>query len=612
MQLDYSKFKIKITADFETSTEAWKVDKARVWLWDMCDMSTFHHKTGTKIEDFIDAIKLLGKLGNDSVIIGFHNLAYDGMYLLNYLLENGFTAIAEENIEVNQIYTLINTMGQHYAYYINFGILCKHHKPFKVLIVDTYKTIHLSVRKIAEAYKLPILKGEIDYDLYRDIDWLPTEEEKSYIKNDTEIVARALVKNFQMKLTKVTQPANAFSFYKKLIGKEEFESLFPVDDNFDLARKAYYGGMCWADPDKINQVFYQANSYDINSMYPSAMLHSLLPYGYGEFGKGNCLDFINEFNKKYGSFQYKLNENCVYVQKILVNYELKPNGVPSLFKNRVSYSNELHSTTSNFCDVELVLTHTDLELLFENYYVYEIKYIEFALYKAKKGYNPTIEEFKTLPYEKFIEIDGKGSMFYEYIKFWRVIKENSKGAERENAKFMQNMLYGNFGKNIDGYVRIPYINEEDKKIHFKVVNGGNKRIEYVPVACFITAWCRYNIIKDIIKNRDIFLYCDTDSLYLLTNNTPDLLIHKTIYGAYKNEHIIDKIKVIGSKRYIYWGREPDENYNSFNVKCCGADNDIKKQINFSNFNVGLILEGKKQVKTVVGGKHISLTSYKIK
>lgn len=611
MKLDYSKFKLQFTADFETSTSAWNVDKARVWLWDICDINSFKHKSGNNIESFIEALTLLGKMGQDSLIVAFHNLAYDGMYLLSYLLENGFTAVATDDIKPNEIYTLINTMGQHYAYYINFGVQCRFHRPFKVLIVDSYKTIHLSVEKIAEAYKLPILKGHIDYDLFRDIDWEPTKEELDYIRNDTEIVARALKKNFEMGLNKVTQPSNAFNYYKNIIGKEYFETLFPTDDNFTLARKAYYGGMCWANPKHIDKVYYEGDSYDINSMYPSSMLHSLLPYGYGEFGKGNALDFIEDFNKKYPSMKYILNENCVYVQKIEVNYELKPNGVPSLFKNRMSYSNELHSTTSNFCDVELTLTHTDLDLLFKNYYVYEIKYLEFAVYRAKKGYNPTREEFENLPYDEFIEIDGKGSLFYDYIKYWRIIKENSVGAERENAKFMQNMLYGNFGKNIDGFIRIPYLDEEGK-IHFKVENSGNTRVEYVPVACFITAWCRYNLITDIMNNMENFLYCDTDSLYLIGHKEPDLLINKSIYGAYKHEHIIDKIKVIGSKRYIYWGREPNENYNSFNVRCCGADNNIKKQINFSNFKIGLELEGKKQVKTVIGGKHITITSYKIK
>ena len=43
-------------ADFETSTESWlERDNgwARVWLWDICDVETFNHVTGTSIHEFM-------------------------------------------------------------------------------------------------------------------------------------------------------------------------------------------------------------------------------------------------------------------------------------------------------------------------------------------------------------------------------------------------------------------------------------------------------------------------------------------------------------------------------------------------------------------------------
>ena len=603
-KLDYAKFKIKFTADFETSTEAWNIEKARVWLWDICNINSYTHTTGKTIESFIEAIKEIGKRGYENVLLGFHNLAYDGIYLLNYLLENGFKGTADETPKTNEIFTLITKMGQHYCYVINFGQLCRFHKPFTVTIVDTYKTIHMSVEKIAEAYKLPILKGSIDYDLFRPENYDPNETEIAYIQNDTEIIARALQENFKLKLTKVTQPANAFSFYKKTIGKEQFDAWFPVDEDFTLPRQAYFGGMCYANPKYQNKDLYGCKSYDINSMYPSAMLHALLPYGRGIFGHGNALNFLDELG-------LKLNENCVYVQRFMCAYELKPNHIPILFKSRYSLNNDLHSTSSNYVVEELILTHTDIEMLFENYDVAQVEYLDFVIYNAQKGYTLTRNEIQTLPYEEIIEKDGKGSMFYDYVKYWRQVKENSTGARRENAKFMQNMLYGNFGKNIDGTIKIPYI--EDEQIKFVEAKTNNERVEYVPIACFITAWCRYFLVKDILKNIDNFIYCDTDSLYLIDKGeTPDLTLHQNIYGAYKLEHLINRIRVIGSKRYIYDGSLPDGSKAGIYVTCCGADNNIKQQLNFENFYAGLEVDGKKQVKTVKGGKHITKTTYKIK
>ena len=49
----------------------------------------------------------------------------------------------------------------------------------------------MSVAKVAEAYKLPMSKGEIDYNACRSVGYTPTEEELSYVMRDTEIVARA-------------------------------------------------------------------------------------------------------------------------------------------------------------------------------------------------------------------------------------------------------------------------------------------------------------------------------------------------------------------------------------------------------------------------------------
>lgn len=599
IHLDYSKYKCKYVADFETSTEKWNVSKARVWLYDLCTIDNdLKHLTGTSLNEFMHTLIKVVSIKRKNILVAFHNLAYDGTYIISWLLENGFTATENTEPKQGEFYCIINTMGQHFGYCIN---ICGNHIAF----VDSYKTIHLSVKDIAEAYQLPILKGEIDYDLYREENYTPTENEIAYIHNDTEIVARALLHNFSMGLHKVTQPANALNYYVKTIGgKDTFNSLFPTDYDLSFAREAYFGGMCYANPRYLNLEINNLKSYDINSMYPAAMLHAPLPFGYPEKVKGNVIE-SDEYKRRL-----KIGKPIIYIQKIRCAYDLKPNKIPSLFKNRF-YTNELHSTSSQNRILELTLTNFDLEMLFENYFVYQIEYVEGEIYSCQQGYNLTDEEFNNLSYEEIVEKDGKGSLFYDYIKFWRQVKENSKGAKRTNAKFMQNMLYGNFGKNIDGNIKVPYL--DDGLVKYKTKNNNQCRQEYVPMAVFITSYCRYLLIKDILKNINNFVYCDTDSLYLIdTGIEPSLRVHNYIYGAYKIEHIIKRIKVVGSKRYIYEGSNPDGTKYGLYVKCCGADNNIKKQITFENFSLGLIIEGKKQVKTVVGGKHITTTQYSIK
>lgn len=597
MWLDYSKYKHKFTADFETSTAAWGVDKARVWLWDICNVSNLKHTQGIDIKSFIDKILSIGKAGYESIIIAFHNLAYDGNYLLYHLIEQGYTA-APADPSPQQFATLITHYGDHYAYEINFGVQCKYHKPFIVTIVDSLKTIPMSVEKIAEAFKLPIKKGEIDYNKYREIGYEPTEEEIEYIKNDTEIMARALQVNFSQRLTKVTQPANSLAEFKRLYGKTNYEMSFPNDLNDSYLRNAYFGGMCYASPKHLDKILTGLISFDINSMYPAAMLHARLPIGYPEYYVGDCRKVAKE--------------NEVFIQRFKCAYDLKPNKIPTLFKNRHAISGELHSTTSDFRVFEMTLTNLDLEMLFENYYVYSFQPLDGYIFQTQKGYEPTPEEFKNLSYREYIEIDGKGSIFYEYIKKWRQVKENNEGALRDIAKRMQNMLYGNFGKRIDGIIKLPFI--DDKGIlKFQSVEAGQKRVEYVPMAAFITASCRYNLVKDILKHYDDFVYCDTDSMYLFdTADTSDMLIHDKLYGAYKVEKIISRFKCLGSKRYLCEYHKPNDNEIKFAVTCCGANGRVREQLTFENFVYDAQFDGKRTVKSVVGGKHIVGTTYKLK
>lgn len=109
------------------------------------------------------------------------------------------------------------------------------------------------------------------------------------------------------------------------------------------------------------------------------------------------------------------------------------------------------------------------------------------------------------------------------------------------------------------------------------------------------------------------MYCDTDSLYVLDDiNLNNIPIHSTLYDYFKIEHYIYKFKCVGAKRYIYWGWEPKTPtvWNKY-VTCCGADDNIKKQMDFDNFNLGQEFQGKKQVKSAIGGKIIGITTYRL-
>ena len=79
----------RYTADFETCT--WLKDETYVWAWAVCDIDNNDHiDIGTDIKDFFDyMIKNPGKYL-------FHNLKFDGEFIISYLLNNGYKHIKDK------------------------------------------------------------------------------------------------------------------------------------------------------------------------------------------------------------------------------------------------------------------------------------------------------------------------------------------------------------------------------------------------------------------------------------------------------------------------------------------------------------------------------------
>lgn len=69
----------KFTADFETCT--WLEDETYVWAWALCEIGgKFETIVGTNIESFFEEIS---SLNNPQIF--FHNLKFDGSFLISYL-----------------------------------------------------------------------------------------------------------------------------------------------------------------------------------------------------------------------------------------------------------------------------------------------------------------------------------------------------------------------------------------------------------------------------------------------------------------------------------------------------------------------------------------------
>ena len=179
----------------------------------------------------------------------FHNLKFDGEFIIYYLLENGYKWIEDKSKIDNKTFTtLISDLGMFYEITIYFKKQGK--RIIKATILDSMKILPFSVSAIAKSFNLEISKLEIDYFEKREKGHILTSEEKAYIQNDVKIVAKALDIMFKEGLDKMTIGANALSNYKTILRRDRFEHFFPPlerDIDEDI-RQAYKGGFTYVNP----------------------------------------------------------------------------------------------------------------------------------------------------------------------------------------------------------------------------------------------------------------------------------------------------------------------------------------------------------------------------
>lgn len=540
------------TADFETTTDP--LD-CRVWACGICSIDETHSfKYGNNLDWFIEFAK-----NNIGSTFYFHNLKFDGEFILCYLFEHGYKHITDrKKLKTKTFTTLISDKGQFYSLEICFNK--DEDKTEKITIYDSLKILPFSVEAIAKGFNLPISKLEIDYDEKREIGHILTQQEIDYLRNDVEIMSRALLTLFNQDLRQMTQGSNALYDYKKIVGKKNFSKWFPIPDyDFDV-RQSYKGGFTYCDPRRQGQDIGEGIVLDVNSLYPSVMYYQPLPYGEGIFFEGKYKP-----DKLYN----------LYVQMFTCQFELKENYIPTIqLKNNLSFMPTAYLSSSEDEEVTMCLTSVDLELFFEHYNVYNITWHSGWKFKSTTG------------------------LFKEYIDKWNAVKMestlNGNKAMRTLAKLMLNALYGKFALNPNVQSKIPYY--DNGIIKYTLGEKETRNPIYIPVGTFITAWARHKTITSAQKVYDRFLYADTDSLHLIGTEIPKgLEVDPVKLGAWKHESTFTRARFVRQKTYI------EEIDGELNITCAGMPSRCYKHVTWDNFIAGSSFEGKLQFTHVQGG-----------
>lgn len=582
-------------ADFETTTNA---DDCRVWAYAICEVG---NKDNVIIGTTIDEFMKWCKESKENNKVFFHNLKFDGQFIMHWLFHNGFTHTTDPyDKDTNTFNTLISDKGLYYQIEVIFYRKGKNVN--KVVFQDSLKLIPLSVDAIANSFKLPISKLEIDYKAH---DNLPvgsplSEEEKNYITNDVKIVAYAIEYFYSQGLDKMTIGSCALAEYKKLITKVNFKRYFPVPKYHEDVKQSYRGGFTYLNPEFAGKVVKNGVVFDVNSLYPSVMYgcaDEYLPFGTPIFFEG----------------EYKTDDIYpLYTQMIRCQFEIKKNKIPTIqIKHGYDFQANEYLTSSGDTEVTLCLNSVDLKLFFEQYNVYNLEYISGWKFKSTKG------------------------LFTEYIDKWSNNKIQAKKEGNHGlyliSKLFLNSLYGKFGTDTKIKSKVPYLGEDDI-IHFTDSEVETKDGVYVAMASFITSYARLKTItaaqtlednyhKGLSKAR--FVYADTDSLHIVLNGEDEkefvnhcgLDIDDVKLGAWKFETKFNKAKFLRQKCYIENSTEDVENPNpeyEMKITVAGMPKGCYPYVTFENFRIGASYQGKMQPKMVKGGVVLSDIDFTIK
>jgi hypothetical protein len=545
-------------ADFETTTDP---EDCRVWAWGLCDVDK--HVTpeqcllGNAIEGFLSE---LAKGVYDKVY--FHNLAFDGDFVLSFLMNRGFKVV-EKNPQKGEISTLISNMGKYYSIEIRFRT------GTKVTLLDSLKKLPFSISGIAKAYNLAEQKLHIDYDEYREPGHELTEDEQKYLVNDLLIGAKAIALMLEEGMTALTIGSDSLNTYKAMM--PAFVRRFPelpieYDDDFRLA---YRGGWTYLNPKYAKRVVGPGTVYDVNSLYPWVMRTQPLPCGNPRWFNGFPWEdkaFIMSI-----TFTAELKERHFPIIQVKGN----PMFVPTQYLDRIEDP------------ITLSVTNVDLVMWQEHYDIDILSYNGGYYFETETGF------------------------FDEYIDHFMEIKASATGGKRTLAKLHLNSLYGKFASRPRVTGKYPVLEEGV----IRLIEGEEqvKKPIYTPLSVFVTAYARKKTIEAAQANYDNFIYADTDSIHVI-GDVPEgsMEIHPTALGAWKKEYNFDYATFWRAKAYTERKIDLEKReVLGYETHIAGLPREIADEVRLGDYWAGHELTGKLRAKRVRGGTVLVDTPYRI-
>lgn len=616
-----------MVADFETN-----YDQANntASVWSACyKVKGEEPKIFRRISDFINFISRCG-----DVECYFHNLKFDGEFILNYLARNSkFKMAFDEKIEKfkkpkelhkNEYSFLISDKGVWYALYLKT-------KTGLVRFMDSMKKAPMSLADAGHAFATKHKKLDMDFNCWMDSDKPLTKKQEDYIKNDVWVMEEFLDMFEQEGHTAMTIGSCALKEYKRIISLQDYKMFFPKisDEEWEFTNKCYHGAFVFVNPKYKGKVIRKkGKTADVNSLYPYEMHSSsgnFYPVGKGnhwigkkEKTKRNTMDFIHfrcSFRVRRGKLPFVHIRNNP-------NYPAKKVLETSWIWDR---KNEtwISDIDGSPIIVDMYMVDKEFRLFLEHYHVRNLEIVEGYTYYKEIG------------------------LFDDYINYFNKIKMQSKGGKRQIAKLFLNNLYGKFATKKDSSFKIIDLQKtrETGVTVYKTIKAQDKDTLYMPVGACVTSYALIKIVKDSQKyyEKDLYLYTDTDSIHYIDDIKAKGLIDldDKKLGAYKIEKEWEEAVFLRAKTYVEKSLDKDGKAE-YAITCAGMPERCKQLFRISlgesrdkecfaklkpsedgerfmnvsrkleDFNVGLKVPDKLTPKHVIGGIALLSTEFTIK
>lgn len=405
---------------------------------------------------------------------------------------------------------------------------------FNIEFRCSYMMSNAKLEKLPDIYDLPVKKlvGNLDYSKIRHNKTELSEKELSYCENDCLVVYEYIKKELEtyktIKNLPLTSTGHVRKELKELIDgdwdyKNKVRRSINIDGHiYNLLIEAFAGGYTHANWTKANEIIKNVVSFDFTSSYPYVMTTCKFPAT--KFTR--C--YIKDVKQMVDCFAYIVvvkfkNIRCKYFNNFISQSKCR-----RILKGRYDNGRVISAK-----ELEIVLTDVDFKFLSE---VYKYDSVEIQeSYFAKYDYLP--------------------KQFIEFILKKYVNKTEYKNVEGKEVEYMleKNKFNSLYGMSVTNNIKdsVIFNNEtgwsEEKLSNDEIIRLLEKEQKQAFLSfaygVWVTAWARYNLLKNLVKLDNKVIYADTDSLKLEDGFNIEVINNY-------NQEVIEKIKKVSDELKI--------------------------------------------------------------